>query len=85
MGSRVCVCVCVCVCVYVGPHRSSLYQGGWPNYLYGSTNTLRLSTTVYPRIGQVALYLGYVKLSNKQGQENDTTVQWTRAKISDNQ
>jgi len=46
--------------VHLGNTR--VYQNGWPNYKYGSSNSFQVSGTSTIRIGKAALYLYYVEL-----------------------
>jgi len=38
---------------------SNLYQNGWPGYAYGGRNTVTITTSYYPRIGGLSLFLTY--------------------------
>jgi hypothetical protein len=74
-------------------NSSPLYSNGWNGYVYGGSNTLMLNTTYSPRIGRVALYLGYYEFStarfkqpppllqNKSQSPQRPSVQWLKATI----
>jgi hypothetical protein len=86
-------------CLPIAAHSSKIYQTGWPNYQYGGYNTLHITTSYYPRIGLVYLYLGYAMPNHKGGMSACApelckrinilshllllVVQWARVSIND--
>ena len=53
---------------------SNLYQNGWPGYAYGGRNTVTITTSYYPRIGGLSLFLTYYQ--NGSTSTPPTRIRW---------